>query len=46
LNDTDSAWLSLATEGDPHVLGKLLWDWLDQLKVSLSFAFIFFIQHF
>ncbi|WAR26824.1 PTPC1-like protein [Mya arenaria] len=32
LNSGDSAWLSLATEGDPHVLGLLLWDWLDQLK--------------
>lgn len=33
LNTNDGAWLALATEGDPHVLGMLLWDWLDQLKV-------------
>ena len=33
LNTSDSAWLTLATEGDTHVLSLLLWDWLDQLKV-------------
>ncbi|XP_052252721.1 protein tyrosine phosphatase domain-containing protein 1-like isoform X3 [Dreissena polymorpha] len=32
LNTSDSAWLTLATEGDTHVLSLLLWDWLDQLK--------------
>ncbi|XP_053376892.1 protein tyrosine phosphatase domain-containing protein 1-like [Mercenaria mercenaria] len=32
LNETDNAWTQIVTEGDPHVLGLLLWDWLDQLK--------------
>ena len=42
LNTGDGAWMLLATEGDPHVLSLLLWDWLDQLKVlslcSLCFS--------
>ncbi|XP_060554656.1 protein tyrosine phosphatase domain-containing protein 1-like isoform X2 [Ruditapes philippinarum] len=32
LNETDNSWTQLSTEGDAHVLGLLLWDWLDQLK--------------
>lgn len=32
LNSSETAWALLVTESDPHVLGALLWAWLEKLK--------------
>lgn len=34
LNESDGAWQSLAKEVDPAIISLVMWEWLDQLKVS------------
>lgn len=34
INEDDSGWDELRSEANPVVLSALMWEWLDQLKVT------------
>jgi len=36
LNSSSVEWKTLCIEDDPHVLSALMWDWIDELKVSTT----------
>jgi hypothetical protein len=39
LNASPTAWCQLSAEDDPFVLAALMWDWFDELRVSMTAIF-------
>ena len=43
LNKSDETWKLLASEADPEVVAGVMWDWMDQLHVSVAFCVLLLV---